>query len=183
MVRTIASLVVGALLLCTTAARAHDIVWLENEAGMHPEEPLELPAGTSSLRTFYVTNQMGELCTVFVTILPIQSPPLIKWKIDTTLPDVEVPIDVQPLRAPIGGDETMILEGDWHASGLPLNADCNAIQPRHFAVPVRVRGAPSAQQANSATTGDPLSTATGEITASMVDLSLGGPLPLYFARA
>src|SRR4029453_14161678 len=32
------------------------------------------------------------------------------------------------------------------------------------------------------TIGDPIPTSTGEITASAVDLSLGGPLPLQFAR-
>jgi hypothetical protein len=139
MVRTLASLVVGAFPLCATAAHAHDVVWLEKP------EPLELSAAPGSLRVFYVTEAPGEPCTVIVTILPFLTPPppLVKVTIDTTLPDVEAPVDVQLLRAPIGGDETVNIQGEWHATGQPPKR-ADPRMPRGRTRPTALSAAPGA---------------------------------------
>ncbi len=125
----------------------------------------------------------GELCLVMVNLDPPPSSALIAATVFSANPAQQVEIGVSVLRAPASGFEMATVAGEWHAiPGQPVNLDCNTISPQRFSVTVYVGNVTIGQLLNTATFSDPISTWVGEQTASAMDLSLGGPLPLQFSR-
>ncbi len=171
--RTIASLLVGSLLALAPDARAHEVYWYGKP------EPLEMVDGFV-LGSIVVVPDLGEPCVVMVSLNPSTSP-YVGAKVLDPNPSLYVSIAVEVLASPPGGEVMATITGEWHATGEPPNKGCTA--SGGINVPVIVRGAPFAQHPNAIPIGDPVSTATGEVTASAVDLSLGGPFPLAFARS
>jgi RHS repeat-associated protein len=181
---------------------AHDVVWPENPLGTDPTQKMNLywpgnvtpPGGTATLPTqrnsgfFSIQPVTGEDCVVVTnatvggasTLIGIQPIPA-----SGTAPKVDIVVRV--LRAPANGSEEAKVIGEWHATGKNAaganSALCDAVVPNPFAVTVLVRSSQTiAQQSNAACTADPISTSTGEVMESEIDLSLGGPLPLTFTR-
>jgi RHS repeat-associated protein len=168
-------------LLLAARLEAHDVVWPDNPDGKQPQKPMLLyfPGPEVKIR---IKPESGELCTVQVNVPAVNST-LISAAVSGPNPALEVSVAVRALRAPANGSETITISGTWQATGLPQNAGCTAVNPNPFSVTVRVLAAiTTAEQLNAVHTGDPVSTATGEMTAAAADLSLGGPLPLQFGR-
>jgi RHS repeat-associated protein len=153
--------------------------------------------------TITVMHFPGEHCLVTASIVPEFFDPLVAISVNgITKPNdqgvlaatgLDVAFRIHVLREPRNNTaESVILSGSWRANGLtdlgPPDGTCNGhggiyAKVTVYAMPsATLPKVSSAQQPNAVPTGDPVSTATGEITALAVDLSLGGPLPLRFAR-
>jgi len=185
-VRTVASLLIGSLLVFAWHAQAHRVVWTENPDGANPPiEPMELVYSDKLIRFFGVLPDDGEHCIVEVNLDPPPLFGLVQGKVFnfTGNPGVIWYLQVQILRAPISNFESATITGEWHATGQPPNEGCNAPKTS-FAVPVNVFDNPTfGQLPNVITIGDPVWTWAGEVAASAVDLWLGGPSPLHFTRS
>jgi len=198
-------LIIFAVLLAAPL-EAHTVVWPGNSTypgswpgnpfAFTPQNPLLLvfdsvpsdPNGPGQpISTVTIKPSSGEDCTVVVNAtIPVGSPFFAAYSSSAAL---EIQIDVIAGSAPLNGVEQQgQITGEWHATGLtvagiPDPFNCTATSPNSFIVPIRVRLAlTGAEQPNSAFSADPISTSSGEVTESAVDLALGGPLPLTFRR-
>ncbi len=126
-----------------------------------------------------VLPALGESCVVLVTLNQPSSDLVAAFPINN--PSLTVTIDIFANRPPMGVSESATITGTWQATGQPPNMGCTA--SGIISIPVVVGSGTGALYPNATTVGDPISTWTGEVTASAVDLSLGGPLPLFFARS
>ena len=161
--------------------KAHDVVWPGNENGRTPLSPIILRF-IGDTATISVQPVIGETCTVTVTLDPIMQT-LVRTTVSQPNPDLQVKITVTALRESLIFLEDVKITGEWHATGLPVNQDCTAVTPERFSVPILVLVPITfSQQPNSFFAGDPVSTSTGEFTTDAIDLRLGGPFPLSFAR-
>ncbi len=177
--RTIASLLIGSLLLLAVQARAHHVIWDENPNGTQPGNPIIMVFSEKEW-VVVVWPEKDEPCEVFVTLNQPSSDLVEAW-VDGANPFLIVFIKIGALRAPIGASENATITGTWQATGQPPMMNCTA--SGNISIPVVVGSGTGAEFPNATEVNDPISTWTGEVTADVVDLSLGGPLPLLFARA
>ena len=137
--RIIFSLLAG--LFCAGGVQAHTVVWdWENPEGITPTNPMKFYPD-EDYDFVDVVPSTGEPCTVVVNITSIVNPSLISAQVLLPNPANEVGIFVGVRREPTNDlTETAIINGEWHATGLPPGNSCDAISPNPFSVPITVYG-------------------------------------------
>jgi RHS repeat-associated protein len=122
-------------------------------------------------RAVTVTNKAGENCTVLATL--------------TSADPKVASVAASPLS---GGDVAFQVNGlaigttTFHVTFLPAPQSTLCQTGGMMDIPVQVIDFQYAPGWTEATIGEPISAANGEIYNRFTDLSLGGPLPLMFAR-
>jgi hypothetical protein len=136
----IASLLLAAL-LPAWQLQAHTVVWdWENPDGITPLNAMRFYPD-EEYDYVDVVPSTGEPCTVVVNITSIFNPSLISAQVLLPNPANEVGIAVDVLREPTNNvSETAIINGEWHATGLPPGNSCDATTPNPFSVPITVYG-------------------------------------------
>lgn len=191
-------LLIAIVALLAAPLEGHTVVWLGdstypgfwpgNPDGKTPQDPMVLVYDADNFsRIILVAPSADEACVVAVDVEVIAGSSLISLSYGAAGNTArEVQIYVHALRAPLNGlEESAIVHGNWHATGFTGDGrkDPACSGADGFAANVLVRMSPTAaQQPCAACTADPISTSTGEVMKSEVDLALGGPLPLTFSR-
>jgi hypothetical protein len=122
--------------------QAHNVVWLENRDGASPTNPLvayfppQAPRYVNVYPLIYADGSY-EPCIVQVNLDP-QTSPLVHATVIQPNPANQVQILIQVLGYPANHSETVILSGEWHATGSPDPNECTSTSPTQFTVPVTV---------------------------------------------
>lgn len=146
--RAYSLLLVG--LLVVGKLQAHEVVWWEDPDGTlpgnpvdfyYPEEEFDVVGVVPGFDGFLGPIPLFEPCIVQVNLSPVNST-LVSAQISGANPANEVDIFIRVLRAPVGGQETATVSGEWHATGEPAGNNCTAVMPNQFTVPITVLGPP-----------------------------------------
>jgi hypothetical protein len=134
--RAVFFLLVG--LLCAGTVHAHIVDWWpENPMGGAPANPMVFYYPDDLSGRFYVDPIYLEPCTVVVNVNASTSS-LVNAQVLPPTTANSVAILVQILRAPSNHLETATISGEWHATGLPVGFNCDAVNPNLFSVPITV---------------------------------------------
>ena len=122
---------------------AHEVVWWENPIGFQPTIPMQLSFGRDSCGNkdygeIGIVPSIGEPCTVVVNITSVSSPAIsAHFEHDSNTGNaVWIEVDVQGLGP---GTVNATVSGEWHATGSPIPAECDATSPNPFTVQVVVK--------------------------------------------
>jgi len=124
-------------MLCVSTANAHVVDWMENPLGYAPSNPMVLFYPFELTGKVFVDPSYKEPCTVIVNMNATTSS-LVNVQVLPPNPENSVVVAIQVLRAPSNHSESVTLSGEWHATGLPMGSNCDAVLPNNFSVPITV---------------------------------------------